>query len=46
MDTKNIIIICLVVVVVVMALAVGFLIGQQGTKMLQTIQMLRMPIIL
>ena len=32
MDTKNIIIICLVVVVVVMALAVGFLIGQQGTN--------------
>lgn len=32
MDTKNIIIICLVVVVIVMALAVGFLIGQQGSN--------------
>lgn len=32
MDTKNIIIIALVVVIVVMAMSIGFLMGQQGNR--------------
>ncbi|WP_295614712.1 hypothetical protein [uncultured Methanobrevibacter sp.] len=31
MDTKNIIIICLAIIIVVMAIGLGFVIGQQGT---------------